>query len=70
MAPVAILTKAALLVKLTLSVNFTNIVRATFSYASVFRSFSLVTVCYIVIFCQKEISKKAALKMLVKSITG
>jgi len=46
-------------------VNFTNVLRATFSYQSVFQSFSLLTV-WLYKFLGKRIGAKAACKMLVK----
>ncbi len=53
------------LLKLTLSVNLTNILRAVFSYKSVFHSFSLITL-WIWNFLAKGYWQKAARKTLLK----
>ena len=45
-------------------VNFINILRAAFSYESVKRSFSVLTVCVCILFWQKETDKKAVCKIL------
>jgi len=50
-------------------VNFTNILRAAFSFEIISPSLSLITVC-ICNFWQKITGAKAALKMLVKLTTG
>ena len=50
-------------------VNFTNNLRAAFSYESVLSSFSVLTFRF-VIFQRKEIGAKAARKMLVKLTPG
>jgi len=52
-----------MLMKLTTGVNFINILHTTFSYKNVLHSFSLVTV-WLGIFWHKNISTKAAIKML------
>jgi hypothetical protein len=52
-----------MMMKLTTGVNFINILHTTFFYKNVLHSFSLVTV-WLGIFWHKNISKKAAIKML------
>ena len=54
-----------MLVKLPPGVNFTNILRAAFSYESLLSSFSVDTLRFD-FFWRKEIGAKAARKMLVK----
>jgi len=49
--------------------NLTNILQAAFSYKSVLRSFSLLTV-WLAIFWRKSIGAKVAHKMLVKLTKG
>jgi len=53
----------------TIDVYFTNILQAAFLYKSVLCSFTVFTVC-VCNFWQKEISTKAAHKMLVKLTKG
>jgi hypothetical protein len=48
-----------------MTVNFTNILQAAFSYQSSLRSFYLLTIGF-VIFWRKDFGAKAAHKMLVK----
>ena len=57
------------LVKLTPGVNFTNILRAAFLYASLFSGFLYLRLRF-VFFWPKEIGAKAAYKMLVNYPTG
>ncbi len=55
--------------KLTLGVNFTNILQAAFFYKSILCSFSLLAV-WLCNFWQKNISAKAGCKMLMKLAKG
>ncbi len=50
-------------------INFINILRAPIFAQNVLDSFSLLYLLYFLIFCQKNIDKKAACKMLVKLTT-
>jgi hypothetical protein len=54
-------------VKLSLCVNFINILPAAFSYKVVFAAFLGLQVEFVFVWC-KNIDKKAALKMLVKLV--
>jgi hypothetical protein len=55
--------------KHTPGVNFTNILRAAFSYKSFLRSFYVLTT-WVCIFWQKDFGAKASNKMLVKLTPG
>jgi hypothetical protein len=52
-----------------MTVNFTNILQAAFSYQSSLRTFYVLAI-WVCIFWQKDFGTKAAHKMLVKLIPG